>query len=280
LNDPGKTAVMFDFVLKWLNAVMNGLFWPLKNIPAQWSLLLISMAVGMLMLIVFKHTSNQAGIKQTKNRLKAYLLELRLYKDDVGLSLRAVRNILVSNFKYIGFAFKPMMIMAAPMLFLLLHLAARYEYRPLQVGEETIVSITARESIPLQEIVLLETEAIKIKTPPLRIPSENRVYWRIEALKEGELIFALAGKTATEKVIVGGGLKVIAAERGYRRTLKSLAYAPKLSRAGDSFISEVSVDYPKRTFSLLGVRMSWLVFFLLISLFAGLSLKGLLRVQL
>jgi hypothetical protein len=280
LNDPGKTVVMFNFFLKLVNAVIIGLFWPLQNIPAQWSLLLISMAVGMLMLIVFKHTSNQAGIKQTKDKLKAHLLELRLYKDDVGLSLSAVRNILVCNFKYIGYAFKPMMIMAVPMLFLLLNLAARYEYRPLHAGEETIVSITARKSIPLQEIVLLETEAVKVKTPPLRVPSENRVYWRIEALKEGELIFAMAGKTATEKVMVGGGLKIIAAKRGYRRTVQSFAYAPELLREGDSFISEVSVDYPKRTFSLLGVRMSWLVFFLLISLFAGLSLKGLLRVQL
>lgn len=273
---------MFDLVLKLLNGVMNGLFWPLKNLPAQWSLLLISAAAGALMLLVFKHTSNQSGIRQIKCKLKAYLLELRLYKDDVRLSLSALRNILISNFKYIGYAFKPMMIMAVPLVFLLLHLAARYEYRPLQVGEEALVSITARESIPLQAIALLETAAVKIKTPPLRIPSENRIYWRIEAMKGGkcDLSFSFRGKTATETLMVGNGLPVIVESRGGGKNIKNLANAPERSRAGDSFIAELTIDYPHQTFSLFGLQLSWLVFFLLVSLITGFSLKGLLGVQL
>ncbi len=44
----------------------------------------ISLLTGLFMLLVFKLTSNQAGLQRTKDRIKAHLLEFRLFKDSIG----------------------------------------------------------------------------------------------------------------------------------------------------------------------------------------------------
>ena len=54
----------------------------------------VSLLTALLMLFVFQLTSNQAGIRRAKDRIKAHLLELRLFKDNMRVTLWAQGGIL------------------------------------------------------------------------------------------------------------------------------------------------------------------------------------------
>ena len=106
------------------------------------------------MLLIFKKISNQDGIRQTKNRIKAHLLEMRLYKDDIWLSIRAMLLILLNNLKYLTLTFKPLLILMVPVIIILIHTGTRYAYRPVGVGEDVILTATLQEESAVQEILL------------------------------------------------------------------------------------------------------------------------------
>ena len=54
------------------------------------------------MLLVFKKTSNQAKLEAVKRQIHACLFEIRMFSDDLPAILRAQREILRHNLRYIG----------------------------------------------------------------------------------------------------------------------------------------------------------------------------------
>jgi len=78
------------------------------------------------MLLIFRYISNQKEIKETKSKIRAYIYELRLFKDELGLVLSAQKNILIQNLKYIKYALKPMIFMIIPMALNLIQLDSWY----------------------------------------------------------------------------------------------------------------------------------------------------------
>ena len=99
-----------------IGKIFEVLFLPFKNMNPWISMFAISLLTGILMLFIYKFTSNQKGIKKIKNKIKAHLLEIRLFKDSLSVSFKAQGNIVLSNFKYIGYASKPLLVMILPVL--------------------------------------------------------------------------------------------------------------------------------------------------------------------
>ena len=58
------------------------------NAPLLW-VLAISIVIGFLMVIVFRYASDQKAIGRAKDRLKAHLLAVRLFQDQLPVVMRA-----------------------------------------------------------------------------------------------------------------------------------------------------------------------------------------------
>ncbi|MFC2157845.1 hypothetical protein ACFLT9_08415, partial [Acidobacteriota bacterium] len=114
-----------------IGKIFDILFLPFRTMSPWAALVLISLLTGIFMLLVFRWTSNQAGIKAIKNRIKAHLLEIRLFKDNLGLSLKAQGNILKCNVKYISFSAKPMLFMILPLALILIQMNLWFGYNPI-----------------------------------------------------------------------------------------------------------------------------------------------------
>ena len=138
---------MINLINTVFNVIFSVLFLPLNRLSPIWGLTIFSLITGLLMIVIFKRVSNQEGIRRVKNHIKAHLLELRLYKDSAGLSLVAMKDIFISNGKYLGLALRPMLVLMIPVIIIIIQLAARFEYRTLSVGETTIVRTTVIKGI-------------------------------------------------------------------------------------------------------------------------------------
>ena len=132
-------------LLIWLNALANRcaaiLLAPVAWVPGWVSATVIAAVTGVLMLLIFKYTSQQAAIKRTRSQIKANLLALSLFKDNVWVGLRAQGRILANAGKLMLLAVVPMLVMTLPMVLLLGQLALWYQARPLNVGEEAVVTV-------------------------------------------------------------------------------------------------------------------------------------------
>src|SRR5215469_4478312 len=79
----------------------------------------LSLVVGLVMILVFGYTSDQKAIHRAKDRLKAQLLALRLFQDQIPIVLRSYVRIVLATGLYLRLAFKPLLFAIVPITFLI-----------------------------------------------------------------------------------------------------------------------------------------------------------------
>ncbi|MFQ5770826.1 MAG: hypothetical protein ACE5HX_09830 [bacterium] len=273
---------IFNGVVDFL---FNILFIPFKNVNPVWGMLVASFLTGIVMLLIFKTTSDQEGIKKAKNLVKAHFLAIRLYRDDLSLMFGTMKNILLSNLHYMQKSLRPMMFLILPVGLILIHLGTRYEYRPFKVGETTILSLRLDRKTTLAQLGAIKLElpeGLSTEIAPVRIEELNEINWRIKAEKPGkyELVFNLDGKRIKKRLQVVNQLVAVTSRISRDSFTTTLMNPGEPSLPGSLPVTAISVAYPKRDFKLLGITMHWLVAFFVLSLIFGFSFKGILGVQL
>src|SRR5215475_2620986 len=86
---------------------------------------LLSIIIGFLMVVVFRYTSDQKAIRGAKDRLKAHLLAVRLFQDQIQVVLISYWRIMRSTGTYLRLAFVPLLYVSIPLIFLIVQ-ADRY----------------------------------------------------------------------------------------------------------------------------------------------------------
>ena len=269
-----------DIFNKIVTAIFRAFFYPLKELGDFCGLLILSGLTGFVMLIIFKKVSNQAGILAIKNRIKAHLLAIRLYKHDGVLSLRVMGHIFIENGRYFLYALKPTLVMMIPVAIIIIQLSARYGYNTAEVGKSILVSVKADDSVDLNEISLTASSGIRIDMPPIFIPSTHEINWRIYALESGisTLTFQHEQEREQKKIVADERGELLSAKR-VRSSLIGFLYPTERKLAHNSFLKEISVGYSENILQLAGFRIHWLVFFILTFVAIGFLAKKLFRVH-
>ena len=127
-----------------LNKTYGILFVPFQSGNPIRLLLWLSFLTAVLVLVVYKFLSSQEAIGKTKDRLKALILEIRLFQEDPVLMGRAVRALLATNLTYLRLNMKPFLIVFVPLLLMLVQMESRFGYRPLLPKESAVVRTSWR----------------------------------------------------------------------------------------------------------------------------------------
>jgi hypothetical protein len=273
-------------IVVWLNTLANGLasvlLAPLAILPGWLSATLVAIVTGVLMLLSFKYTSNQAAIKRVRSEIKANLLALSLFKDSVIVSLRSQGRILWGAVRLLGLAVVPMLVMLAPMCLLLGQLAAWYQARPLQVGEDTVVTLRMADSSPevMSDIQLVPSDAIETNVGPVRVPARQMVCWNVRARQAGyhQLTFRAGDATFEKELAVGDGLMRVSPQRPGWSWADALLYPREAPFAAESPVQAIELDYPPRQSWTAGTR-SWLIYWFTASMVAAFVARPLLKVN-
>lgn len=236
------------------------------------------------MLFIFRQTSNQEGIRKAKDRIKAHLLEIRLFKDNMSVSLKAQGNILLANMKYITYSFKPLLVMIIPIILILVQLNFWFGYQPLKVGESTILKVKLDEGQnPLNLDIKVEpSTAFSIETPPLRIEEEREISWRLRPNEKGihELSLTLSNQRLTKEVLVAQkALTKVSPLKVQRSFLNELFNPVEKPLPRDLPIKSIEILYPSKSMSLFGWHIHWLIIYFALSIILGFAFKGIFKVE-
>jgi hypothetical protein len=271
-----------------LNSVLLKLFGllilPLRPLGPWPTLVFVSLLTGFLMLGIFRWTSNQSGIRRAKERIKAHLLETRLFKDDFGQSIRAQGRVLAANGRYLGYAVKPMLVMIVPVMVLLVQLDVRFGARPLRTGEETIVRVRlASGADPLALGLELEAPAgVTVTTPALRLADSGEILWRVRAEDPGRhsLVFRWpAGQEKKSLFVETPDLAGVSKKRTAGGFPDRIANPGERGLPRGGQIASIEVAYPARRLPFFGGRIHWLVAFFGLSILLGFAFKGVFKVE-
>lgn len=268
----------------WLNAVANTLGWllsPIAVLPGWLSATLIAAVTGVLLLLVFKYTSNQRAIKRVRDDINANLLTLKLFKDSAWVAMQAQGRLLVGAGRLFLLTLVPMLVMTVPVVLILGQLSLWYQQRPLRVGEDAVVTLklNGAES-PLPEVYLEPAAAIETMIGPVRIHSRREVCWNITARQNGchRLVFRVGEQVVEKELAVGDGFMRVSVQRPGWVWSDALLHPWEKPFGPDSPVQSITIDYPARSSWTSGTD-SWLVYWFIASMVAAFCFRRVLNVN-
>jgi hypothetical protein len=250
------------------------------NVPSG-IVLGISLVIGLLMVIVFGYTSDQKAIHIAKDRLKAHLLALRLFQDQIQVVLRSYGRIVLATGHYLRLAFKPLLLVIVPMTFLIVQFDRYLGSAPLSAGQPFLVEARVDGPDPLNQASLQVPDGLRITAPPVHVPAENEVAWRLVADKNGEYVVNVhvADQVFAKRVVVGSGLPRLSSVRLRGKFWERIFLSAEPALPDNKFVEAINVQYPARNIAFVGLQWNWIWLFFVLSLAAGFAFKSILGIE-
>jgi hypothetical protein len=260
-----------------LRAAFDVLLLPFRSLPPIVGLLVVSLVASIAMLIVFKKTSNQARLEAVKRQIHACLFEIRLFSDDLPAILRAQREILRHNLRYLGLSLVPMLVMLVPLVFVIAQLQYHYGYRGLRPAEDFLVKVQLKggQGSARPAATLEVPTGLAVETPPVWIPSERELAWRLRAEQWGdyELKLRLDGREYAKTAQVSPAVRRRSPVRLEPGLVNELLHPAEDPLPGESPIASIALTYPEDSVSIFGWHVNWLVAFVVLSVAFAFALR-------
>ncbi|MHC4985757.1 MAG: hypothetical protein ACYTFO_06330, partial [Planctomycetota bacterium] len=250
--------------------------------PGWLSNTLIALALGVVMLLLFKLTSNQNAIGRVRDGIKADLLSLKLFKDSLPVTLGAQGRLLKGAGTLLALSLVPLLVMVPVMLPLFAQMGVWYQHDPLTVGETTLVAMQFADGATEQvgDVALQPADGFDVVAGPMRAPAAGQVWWTIRANQDGahEMAFALGDQTVTKTLQVGAGPARVSKLRPAMTFTNVMMHPAERPFAADDVVQWIDVDYDERSSWTSGAD-NWLIYLFVLSLVFGFAFKGVLGVK-
>jgi hypothetical protein len=254
-------------VVVWLDAGADALGrWllaPVGMAPEWLSATAVGAGAGVLLLVVFKYTSNQRAIKRVRDDIGANLLALKLFKDSPAVAVGAQGRLLLAAGRLFVLALVPMVVMVLPVTLLLGQLSLWYDRRPLRVGEEAVVvmRLGGAADDPVPQVSLLPADGVETVAGPVRVRADGRreVWWNVQARRAGyhRLAFQVGGERAEKELAIGDGLMRVSTMRPGWSCADALLNPSEPPFRPGAVVRSITVEYAGRDSSA-GADRSWL----------------------
>jgi hypothetical protein len=243
--------------------------------------LALSIVVGLLMVIVFRYTSDQKAIGRAKDRLKAHLLAVRLFQDQLPVVMRAYGKILRGTGSYLRLAFTPFLIAILPITFLIVQLDRYFGWLPLRPAQTFLVEARVEDPTALNEASLQLPPELSSSAPAVHVPADKQIVWRVVAERAGQydIHIAAAGQTVSKQVVVSPGLARVSPIRLKDNFWERMFTSSEPALADNSPVQSIAISYPPRVIGFAWMEWNWIVLFFVVSLIAGFIFKSVLGIQ-
>jgi uncharacterized membrane protein (DUF106 family) len=242
--------------------------------------IVVSIVIGLLMIVLFGYTSDQKAIKVAKDQLKAHLLAVRLFQEQLHVVVGSYGRILRGTGRYLKLAFMPLLYVIIPITFLIIQLDRYLGLTPIPANTPFLVTVrTSGGDSP--DVNLELPPEITMTAPAVHVPAEKEIVWRLAGTKDGQYEMKITGnvQSVSKTLSIGGGLPRISQIRMRGHFWERLFSSAESSIPDQSTIESIEVTYPERTIDIAGYGMNWIWLFFILSMIAGFIFKELLGIQ-
>jgi uncharacterized membrane protein (DUF106 family) len=256
----------------------------------------VSLVVGLVMVVLFGYTSDQKAIGVAKDQLKAHLLAVRLYRDQIPVVMGSYGKILRGTGRYLKLAFMPLLYVIIPITLLMVQIDRYLGQTPIAVNAPFLLTVrlvgrtegiskvgdeSGNANDSLSDVRLDLPAEIAMTAPSVHVPGDNEIVWRLAGSKDGIFAIKIAiGSESVEKsVCVGNDLARISTVRLRGQFLERIFSSAEAAIPGNSAIRSISINYPDRNIEIAGYGMNWIWIFFILSMIAGFIFKELLGIK-
>jgi uncharacterized membrane protein (DUF106 family) len=243
--------------------------------------IVVSLVVGLLMVVLFGYTSDQKAIGIAKDQLKAHLLAVRLYRDQIPVVMGSYGKILRGTGRYLKLAFKPLLYVIIPITLLIVQIDRYLGATPIPPNRPFLLTVHTTGGDALNDATLGLPPEITMSAPPVHVPSTKEIVWRLVGSKEGEyeVKIASAGQAAAKAVCVGSDVPRISTVRLRGHFWERMFSSAEPALPENSPIESISINYPDRNIEVAGYGMNWIWLFFILSMIAGFIFKEVLGIK-
>ena len=105
----------------------------------------LSLVIGLAMVVLFGYTSDQKAIKIAKDQLKAHLLAVRLFRDQLPVVMGSYGKILRGTGRYLKLAFMPLLYVIIPITLLIVQVDRYLGSTPVPVNTPFLMTVEAAQ---------------------------------------------------------------------------------------------------------------------------------------
>jgi hypothetical protein len=241
----------------------------------------ISVVIGLVMVVVFRYTSDQRAIHIAKDHLKAHLLALRLFQDQIPVVIRSYGRIVLATGRYLRLALMPLLFVIVPLTFLMVQIDRYLGLSPLESGHPFLVSARVADATAMNDASLQLPDGLETTAPAVHVPAESEIVWRVVAARDGDYVVNVqsSAQTLSKRVVVGTGLPRLSPVRLRGKFWERLFYSAEPALPENSLIDAIAVQYPAREIAFAGLDWNWIWLFFVLSLAAGFFFKSILGIE-
>lgn len=280
---------MIQKINYFITRLFDIILYPFGFINEFWGILFLSVLMSFVVLIIYKYVSSPTGIKDTKDKIKANILAIRIYKDFWKVILSSFFKSMFYVLKYFTLNFGPVLLII-PILFpAFVQMDVRYGMRGFRVGEDIVIK--ASFSRDPNELVagLQENDHFKPKMNPVfinAVPGNDEyeddgekvpireINWKVEALKEGiaPITLNLGDRTAEKSLIIGDYRGALTNKKMKTSSWWHFLYPAEELLPDTEYLEHIYIQYPGKNISFAGIEIHWLVLNLLLVVIIVLAL--------
>ncbi len=280
-----------------LTTIFDACFSIMESWPGWLSLTVWSSITGVVALYIYKYTSNQKAIGQVRDDIKANLLAVKLFKEELGVTLKAQGRIFWAACRLLWHSLIPLAVMMIPMSLLVIQMSFRYEWRPMQVGETILLRAELGDDKIATDVDAnlkftgASDDAVEIQTQHAIFddfedrPKRNEVIWQLKFNAPGRHLVTVSidGDEASKEIHVSANRYArVSPVRSGAAFLEKAIYPLEGSAASSDSIQRIELDLinlSKNETLIFGFNIHWVISFLIISIIAALIVKPILKVR-
>lgn len=247
----------FDF----LNPILDFIFGPLLKLPPFWAILLLSLILSVLIVLIYKWTTNQTLMKQLRDDVKNYQQQMKQQKEDPKKVLEIQKKIMDANIQLMKHSFKPTLITLLPIILIFGWVNAHFAFEPLLPGQPFPITIQTYDGIQ-GNVTIEAAPGITVNEQTVAL-ANNQATFTLQG-NEGEylLTFMINNKTYEQTVL-------ISKERAYKEPVKIVR---------DKTVKTITVGNKKTVvMNLFGWRIGWIGSYIIFSIVFSLAFRRLLK---
>ena len=265
-----------------LNAGLRVILDPLVRVNLLGGILAVSLFTAVFMVLVWRVTAGQKAIKRTKDKIRAHLLEILLFNDDLMMVFRAQGCVLMYSAKYLAYSIVPLLVLIIPVGLIVAQSDHFFASEPLRPGGSLAVSVRLDTWNPeLAAMASLSVPSwLVAETPPLRIPERNEIVWRIRAHKRGnfEIVVHIGDESIMKRVTVAENHRCVSHARVKPTILGAIMGSAEPPVDAASLVQSVEIGYARAGVRIARFRLHWLVPFFVFSTGSALLLRTVAKV--
>jgi len=269
-------------ILNAITRLFDAILYPFRSLDPLVGLVAVSIVTGVVMLIIFGKTTNQAALKRVKGSIVASIIEIWLFKDRPGLMFGAAARVLRHNVNYLRYSLVAVIFIFVPVVLIMVQLGIRYGHRPLKPNDEVMVSATLAPGTSAvgADLSLVVPEGLEVTTPPLRIEEDREVDWMLKAHEPGTYEIRVKGSNteASKRVMAENSIIPMAPVRSKAMSWDFFLYPAEKPLPKGSAIESIRISYPAAGPDFIGLPF-WMWIFFVVSIAAGFALKGVFKVE-